>query len=375
MVNEKILRLSYYLRNDGVNVSIRSTMMASQIWDEFNEYFDNNHMKEALKSVHVKNKRDLAKFERAYNYVFIYNKDTSTTLEKDHKQVDNNSNNNKEDQSKSNKKNKPEKDTTRETILKRRLKQKEVVDKSILDDEFIKLDTIDYRVFDICYDFSKKIANHRSIRKKSSRSRGVDMPKTIRKNLKNGGHLINLVGKTPPEHKSKHIFLCDISGSCEWSTSWFFSLLTGCYKSFYDLTLYLFDNRTIDVTHALDTTYKNTYQVNVGIQSLGLRPRGHSDMTKSFNEFLKKADINKNTDVILLTDCRDWTGRRIDGVLESATVLHRIVNKSRRVIILNPENKVRWNSPTSCVSDYQEAGATVYQTTTLREFASIVETL
>ena len=41
-----------------------------------------------------------------------------------------------------------------------------------------------------------------------------------------------MVTKKPPIHKSKHIFLCDISGSCEWATTWFFSLLTGCHESF-----------------------------------------------------------------------------------------------------------------------------------------------
>lgn len=88
---------------------------------------------------------------------------------------------------------------------------------------------------------------------------------------------------------------------------------------------------------------------------------------------MKKTDLNYHTDVILLTDCRDWTGRRIDGILESATILHQIVVKSRNVIILNPENKIRWNTPTSCVRDYQEAGAKVYQTSTLKEFAKIIK--
>ncbi len=371
MDNEKILTLSYFLRNEGVNVSIRSTILASVIWDTYNDQFSEDQLKEALKSVYVKDKHDLEKYERSYNYVFVYNRDHETTLENDHHQVKNSRKKNKSEEEVDPKK--PQKDYTRETIIKRRLKHKKVVDNSILDDEFIRLDTIDSRVYDICYDFSRKIANHRSVRKKSSKTRGVCMPRTIRKNLKNGGHLIDLVKKSPPDHKSKHIFLCDISGSCQWATSWFFSLLTGCYKSFYSLKVYNFDNRVINVTHALDSKYRNTYQVNIGLQSLGLRPRGFSDMAKSFRQFLEEADLNRNTDVILLTDCRDWKGQRVHGVLESAKILHKIVNKSRHVIILNPENKVRWNTPTSCVRDYEEAGAIVYQTSTLREFSDVIK--
>lgn len=369
MVNKKILTLSQFLRSEGMNVSIRSTMTASDIWDKFHDIFDLDELKEALKCVYVKNKEDISKFERSYDYVFIYNKNIENNpIEQDHLDVDNVNSDNKKQNQKA-----PVQDITRETIIKRRLKQKKIVDKSILDDEFVRLDTIDYRVYDICRDFSKKIANHRSIRKKSNKSRSVHIPRTIRKNLKNGGHLINLVHQTPPMHKSRHIFLCDISGSCEWATTWFFAMLTGCHKSFDKLTLYNFDNRVIDVTHALDTTFKNSYQINVGLQSLGLRPRGHSDMTKSFNQFLKESNLNKHTDVILLTDCRDWTGKRKNGVLESATILHKIIIKSRKVVILNPENKLRWNTPTSCVRDYQEAGAKVYETSTLKQFAKVIQ--
>ena len=368
MTYEKILTLSYHLRFQGVNVSIRSTMMASIIWGRYRDNFNLKELREALKCVYVKNKEDIVKYERSFDYVFIYNRNTKNNpADQEHIEVKEQITRGHIDHSK------PLDDTTRETMIRRRLDKKEVVDKSILDDDLSKFNSIDYRYFEICNEFSKKIANQRSIRKKKNKSHSVDIPRTIRKNLKVGGHLIDLVTKKPPIHKSKHIFLCDISGSCEWATTWFFSLLTGCHESFDKIIVDAFDHRLVDVTHALDVDYRNSFQVNVGLQSLGLRPRGHSDMTKAFTEFLKKTDLNYHTDVILLTDCRDWTGRRIDGILESATILHQIVVKSRNVIILNPETKIRWNTPTSCVRDYQEAGAKVYQTSTLKEFAKIIK--
>ncbi len=368
MTNEKILTLSYHLRYQGVNVSIRSTIMASNIWDEFKHDFTLLELKDALKSVYVKNKEDIIKFDRSFNYVFVFNRNTKNDpADQEHIEV--------EQTGKIRKINKEnvQQDTTRETIIRRRLEHKEYVDKTILDDEVNSLDSIDYRVYDICNKFSKKIANQRSIRKRKDKSRSVDIQKTLRKNLKNGGYLIDLVHKKPPVHKSRHLFLCDISGSCQWATTWFFSLLVGCHESFDKITVDAFDHRIVEVTHALNMEYKNSFQVNVGLQSLGLRPRGHSDMTKAFRQFLKKSELNKHTDVIILTDCRDWTGQRRDGILESATVLRQIVVKSRKVIILNPERKVRWNTPTSCVRDYQEAGAKVYQTNSLKEFAEVIK--
>ncbi len=368
MTYEKILTLSYHLRFQGVNVSIRSTMMASKIWEQYKQDFSLKELREALKCVYVKNKEDIVKYERSFDYVFVYNRNTKNNpADQEHIEVIEQLKPLHIDKSK------PAQDATRETMIRRRLKLKKVVDKSILNDDINTLNSIDYRVFDICKEFSKKIANQRSIRKRKNKSRIVDIPRTIRKNLKVGGHLINLVTKKPPTHKSKHIFLCDISGSCEWATTWFFSLLTGCHETFDKITVDAFDHRIVDVTHALDVEYRNSFQVNVGLQSLGLRPRYHSDMTNAFTEFLKKSDLNYQTDVIILTDCRDWTGQRKNGILESATILRKIVKKSRNVYIFNPEKKHLWNTPTSCVRDYQEAGAEVYQTNSLNELAKVIK--
>ena len=40
MPPEKILTLSYYLRYQGVNVSIRSTILASEIWNKYKHSFN-----------------------------------------------------------------------------------------------------------------------------------------------------------------------------------------------------------------------------------------------------------------------------------------------------------------------------------------------
>ena len=149
--------------------------------------------------------------------------------------------------------------------------------------------------------------------------------------------------------------------------------MCGCHESFDKLTIYDVDHRIVDVIQLLDMEFKNSFQINVAHQSMGLRPRGHSDMTKSFNSFLKECKLDYNTDVIILTDCRDWNGRRVNGVLESAKILRKIIVKSRNVYIFNPENKIRWNTPTSCVKDYEEVGAKVFQTSSLHEFADVIQ--
>jgi uncharacterized protein with von Willebrand factor type A (vWA) domain len=238
------------------------------------------------------------------------------------------------------------------------------------------LDNFDPRIFELCRKLSRKIANKRSARRKKAHSRSLDMPKTIRANIKNGGHCIKLIYNKPPVKKTRHVFLCDVSGSCEWVTTWFFILLYGCKSTFNRVKVYDFDNKITDVTDLLNNeSYSSAGQVNVAQKSKGLSCYGQSDMAKSFKEFLKTADINKRTDIIIMTDCRDWKGKRINGVLESALLIKEMLKIAHRVIILNPEKKIRWNNATSYVGEYEKAGAEVFEVSSLEKFEQVISDL
>lgn len=114
-----------------------------------------------------------------------------------------------------------------------------------------------------------------------------------------------------------------------------FSIIYGCQKSFNKIYSYEFDNSIINTTSYLNSeSYYETYQ-NITAQRLrrGMI-HGQSDMAKSFKEFLKDAPLNHKTVVIILTDCRDWRGKREEGVLESAQVLKQIVQKVQKYLYL-----------------------------------------
>lgn len=370
---EKIITLSNFLRNDGMNVSIRSTITASGFYEQYHEEFDNDQLKVALKCIYIKNKSDEDKFNKAYDKIFSPQKPQKSRKPKKQQ-------------------NKPESITETQEVIEtetieentryeeniqliEQRQQQKIINNNITHDSLIMLDNYDNRIFDICQRLSKKIANQRNKRRKLAKSHAINMPKTIRHNLKNGGHLINLLKQKPPVKKTKQIFLCDVSGSCQWVSTWFFAILYGCYKTFDKMRVYDFDNKAVDVTNTLKMDFKNTYEINTVHQSLGVKSFGQSDMSKAFREFLKDANLNRNTDIIILSDCRDWKGKRVDGILESAHLIHEMTKRSRKVIILNPEKKIRWDTPTSCVKDYQKAGAEVYQTNTLDEFADVVAKL
>ncbi len=370
MTNNKIITLSNFLRKEGMVISIRSTITASWLWENYNKKLTPDELKESLKCIYVKNKEDFSKFDNVYDQLF---NNTSQSNTKNNYKNSNKSRYEVDGQKNIDINTTPEYHENLKLIEERR--ENKIINDNLTHDSLIMLDNFDNRIFDICQRLSKKIANQRNKRRKRQKSNNINMPHTIRYNLKNGGHLIKLINQKPQIKKTKQIFLCDISGSCQWISTWFFAILYGCYQTFDKVTIYDFDNKIVDVTNTLKKEFSNTNQINFAHQELGVKPFGQSAMTNSFKEFLNKANLNNNTDVIILTDCRDWKGKRENGVIESAIILRQIVQKSRRVIILNPEKKIRWNTPTSCVSEYENAGAIIYETGTLDQFAKVISKL
>ncbi|RAP46157.1 MAG: hypothetical protein BZ135_04115 [Methanosphaera sp. rholeuAM6] len=372
-MNEEIVMLSHYLRNEGMTVSIRSTMLADMVLESMRDIMTYDELRNSLKAVYVKNLADNVRFERAFMKVFgkiELKPDNNNEIQVSDEIVSGESgeiiNNYVPNE------NLEELQELYDEMIKVRSDTKAKEGK-VIDGSLILLDNFDPRIFELCRKLSKKIANKRSSRRKKSKSHHLDMARTIRANIKNGGHCIKLIYDKPPLKKTKHVFLCDVSGSCEWVTTWFFVLLYGCKSTFNKVKIYDFDNKVADVTDLLDVeSYTSAGQINVAHRSKGVSCYGQSDMYKSFKEFMKMADINKRTDIIILTDCRDWKGERVDGVLKSATVLKSIVQKARQVIILNPEKKIRWNNTTSCVKDYERVGARVFETSSLEQFEKVI---
>lgn len=380
MANERIVALSNQLREEGVEVSVRSTQTACEVWELMKGSTDINDMKTALKSVYLKDNHDEKKFDDIFGEFFT--EDARQTERTTYEAYDDSNDDpviEREDIMAT--PNSVESDLPIEQMIppefnQELLQPQKIHDKEIMRTDISHMNRFDQRIVDVCRKLGKKIANSRSKRKKRQQSYNIDMPRTIRTNLKNGGKLIYLQHSKPKMSKTKHVFLSDVSGSCDWISNWFFSIIYGCQKSFDKISCFEFDNKVIETTSALNT---ESYQVSYETITLQKIKRGmihgQSDMARSFKEFKKQANLNHRTTVIILTDCRDWKGKREDGILESAKILKEIVNQSSKVMIFNPEPKIRWNTPTSCVKDYQKAGAKIYEIKNLENLANMITKL
>lgn len=380
----KIATLSAKLREKDLPVSIRSTQAAVEIYMVLGEE-DRNLLKTALMAVYVKDRYDIPKFNKVFDEVF--------RLPKLEKKLPEEAYQNKGYRGAGPKSNKyiiKKQDNIGKKVRKEKLNNEQLKmlsgqplldevkqlerDGELMNKDLTKLNKFDPRMLEICQRLGKRIANKRSRRKIKSSSHKIDIRKTIRTNLKYGGVPFELVKSKPRPHKNEHLFLNDISGSCEWISSWFFMLMFSAQTAFKKSRTFEFDNKVIETTHAL----KEEYLIDSFIKVKDLRIKnmmvhGTSDMYSAFKQFMDVASINNKSYVIILSDCRDWAGPKVNGIPASVELVEQMVRESKKVIILNPEDRNKWDVVDSCVSLYRDAGAQVFEVNTLNQLAQFVE--
>ena len=383
-MEEKIVRLSNDLRKKGMPVSVRSTQSAIDAYALLGE--DNvDTLKDAFRSIYVKSKYDIPKFNESFDGFFAKKATRNLTDELNRSYRPNTM---KGKLSQHEWKITKQKGTGGKQIQMGAEQAMEYFagrpiledrdkdlarDNDILNSDLSKLNKYDERVFELCVELGRKIANKQSRRKRLARSNKIDMRRTMRQNMKYGGVPIDLVHVKKKPHRKQHLFLNDVSGSCEWISSWFFMLMFACQKTFKDSRMFEFDNKTIETTEFL----KEKYMVNAFAEIRLLRMRnmmvrGTSNMFTAFESFMKQADISNKSYIILLSDCRDWAGPKVNGIPASVELISQMSSMAKKVIILNPEDKKKWDVVDSCVSLYKGAGAQVYEVSTLNQLAEFV---
>ena len=380
----KIATLSAKLRDKGLPVSVRSTQAAVEVYMNLGED-DRNLLKTALMAIYVKDRYDIPKFLKIFDEIFAV-KGPEMDLPEDL----NKSNSYRGKGPKSNKYVIKKQDSIGKKVRQEKINNEKLRmlsgqplleevkqlerDGELMNKDLTKLNRFDPRMLKLCQRLGKRIANKRSRRKIQTHSHKIDIRRTIRANMKYGGVPLELVKAKPRPHKNEHLFLNDISGSCEWISSWFFMLMFSAQTAFKRSRTFEFDNKVIETTKAL----KEEYLIDAFVKVKDLRVKnmmvhGTSDMYSAFKQFQEKANINNKSYIIILSDCRDWAGPKVNGIPASVGLIEEMVRDSKKVVILNPEDRNKWDIVDSCVSLYEDAGAQVFEVNTLNQLAHFVE--
>ncbi len=243
----------------------------------------------------------------------------------------------------------------------------------LLESNIQTLNSLQPELIDLCQKLGRKIATKRVRRYKQSKKQKPDIRRSIRHNLKHGGTLLEIIKSKPKIKKQNHFFLSDVSVSCDWISIWFFCMVYAAKNSFNHARVFEFDNKTAEVSSALqELNIIDAFIKVLEIRKQNSMIRGKSNMYTAFEHFTKQVKLNNKSYVLILSDCRDWAGPRYDGEPLSADFIKQMSRAAKKVLILNPEPKNKWNVADSRVSSYINAGAEMFEVSDLKQLADLI---
>lgn len=178
---------------------------------------------------------------------------------------------------------------------------------------------------------SKRLASQLNRRYKSGKSNLPDLRKTIRKNMRHGGELINLIHKKPKRNRVKVVLLFDISKSMDLYSAFLLQFMYAFQHVFSRVETFTFSTSLQNITSSLKQfDYANALQL---LQSQNQSWSGGTRIGESLNTFLAQYSprLDRRTTVIILSD--GWDTGSIDLLEISMQSIHK---KAKKVIWLNP---------------------------------------
>lgn len=159
-----------------------------------------------------------------------------------------------------------------------------------------------------------------------------DLRKTLRKNLRRGGELLDIVHRRPKQNRVKLVLLCDVSRSMELYSAFLIQFMYAFQQVYRRMETFVFSTSLKRITSLLKQ--KNFHEA---MQQLSHENNGWSGGTRigeSLDVFVKeygKKMIDSKTFVIILSD--GWDTGNIDLIKKNMEFIH---SKSKKLIWLNP---------------------------------------
>lgn len=194
----------------------------------------------------------------------------------------------------------------------------------------------------------RKLKDVISLRYRTKNRGLLDVKKTLRRSSRYQGVPIEIVRRKRPPRKGKVVTLCDVSGSV-WSAARFMlNMLYSVQECFTKVRSFIFVAELAEVTRIFEENEINRAVEKV-LKETDISYNAATDYGATLRQFKKEhLDIvNKKTTVIVIGDGRS------NYCNPEAGILAEIRERSRRIIWLNPESEVFWNSGDSEMRTYE----------------------
>ena len=208
--------------------------------------------------------------------------------------------------------------------------------------DFSKLNMIQEKQLE---ELSEKMISEMSLRikrrRKKSKQGQIDIGQSIRKNLQNGGAMIDLLKVKQKKDKYRLLILLDVSGSMDKYSFYLLKFLWTLKHHFKQIEAFTFSTSIMRITEFL-----NDKNIGACLAQVSQNAKHWSSGTKigeclqDFNDNYAKRHLNGNTLTIVLSDGLD-TGK--PEVLEDA--IQKLKLRSKKLIWLNPLKGMRGYEP------------------------------
>lgn len=180
---------------------------------------------------------------------------------------------------------------------------------------------------------SRRLAAHINRRyEKDNKINLPDIRRTLRKNMRRGGELLEIAFQKPKRNRTKLVVICDVSRSMELYAAFLLQFMYAFQNVYSKVETFAFSTSLQQITKLL-----KQYDFEQAMQLLSAQNSGWSGGTrigKSLQHFVQEYAsrfLDKRTIVIIMSD--GWDTGDIDILKESMQV---IKTKCKRIIWLNP---------------------------------------
>ena len=212
----------------------------------------------------------------------------------------------------------------------------------------VKLSNVEHRNFrliqEIVYKMAKKLSILHSRRKKVFKRGQLNISRTLRNNMAYDGAIFDLHWKSVKIDRPKVFAICDVSGSVANYARFMLMFLYSLEDVMPKVRSFAFSSDLAEVT---DLFQRNKIEDAIA-KTLRDYSGGSTDYGQALADFKRLCldDVDNRTTIIILGDARNNFGEA------RAEILKELYDRSKRVIWLNPEAKLGWNTGDSEMRKY-----------------------
>ena len=235
----------------------------------------------------------------------------------------------------------------------------------------VKLSNVEHRNFrliqEMVYKMAKKLSTLHSRRRKVFKRGQLNVPKTLRNNMSYDGAIFDLYWKSVKVDRPKVFAICDVSGSVANYARCMLMFLYSMDEVMPKVRSFAFSSDLAEVTELFNRNKIEDAIAKVLHDYSG----GSTDYGQALLDFKKLCldDVDNRTTIIVLGDARNNHGET------HAEVLKELYDRSKRVIWLNPEAKLAWNTGDSEMRKYGAYSHQVEECNSLMHLERVVSNL